>query len=167
SYRRLMRLAPTPAALLTNVDEVREIIRTLGLHWRGRNIVRVARTIVRSHSGRVPRTYEGLKTLPGVGEYVARAVLSFAQRRPAVILDTNTMRIVARVQLREETRRWQTRLDLYDLAGRTGADAAFNYALLDLGALICRPSTPKCGDCPVLDLCGYGRTFRASESVKP
>ena len=152
-YRRLVRLAPTPEALLEHAAEVRRLVRQLGLHWRGRNVVRLARSLVRAHSGRVPRTYAELKSLPGVGEYVARAVQSFALGQPSVILDTNTQRIIGRVRMREGTHRWQTRLDLYELAGTRGPDAAFNYALLDLGALVCRPTRLKCEECPVRDLC--------------
>lgn len=155
-YRQLARIAPTPEALVARAPEVRTLVRKLGLYWRGRNLIRVARALVRTHDGRVPRSEAELKKLPGIGEYVARAVRSFAFKRPAVILDTNTIRIVGRVRARAKPEVWQTRLDLYELAGRAGADAAFNYALLDLGALICRPKDPGCGECPVRDLCDYG-----------
>ncbi len=157
-YRKLLRVAPTPAAMLENASEVRRLVKTLGLHWRGRNMINLARTLVHSHGGEVPRSEVELKALPGVGEYVARAVISFAWKRPAVILDTNTRRIVSRVRKREKPHVWQTRLDLYELAGRKGPDAAFNYALLDLGALICRPTNPLCGECPVRDLCAFRMT---------
>jgi DNA (cytosine-5)-methyltransferase 1 len=156
-YRQLAQIAPSPNALVARAPEVRSLVRTLGLHWRGRNLIAVARALVHNHGGRVPRTETELKRLPGIGEYAARAVLSFAFGKSAVILDTNTTRIVGRVREREKPRVWQTRLDLYDLAGRKGADAAFNYALLDLGALICRPKDPLCGQCPVRDLCDLGR----------
>ena len=160
-YRELVKVAPTPAAMVENASEVRRLIRPLGLHWRGRNMINLARTLVRKHEGEVPRSEEQLKSLPGVGEYVARAVISFAWKRPAVILDTNTRRIVGRVRTREKPHIWQTRLDLYELAGRKGPDAAFNYALLDLGALICRPRKPLCGECPVRDLCSSSETKAA------
>jgi DNA (cytosine-5)-methyltransferase 1 len=157
-YRRLVKVAPTPAAMVKNASEVRRLVRTLGLHWRGRNMIALARTLVRKHGGKVPRSEGQLKSLPGIGEYVARAVISFAWKRPAVILDTNTRRIVSRVREREKSHVWQTRLDLYELAGRKGPDAAFNYALLDLGALICRPTKPHCDECPVRDLCAFRAT---------
>src|SRR5437764_13861884 len=132
-YRRLARIASTPAALLRNAAEVRSVMRSLGLHWRGRNMVAMARAVVRRHNGRVPRTEAELKRLPGVGEYVARAVLAFAMSRPAVLLDTNTRRIVSRVKRDDKAHAWQVRLDLYELAGPQGPDAPLNYALLDLG----------------------------------
>jgi len=156
-YKQLARIAPTPAALLEHAPEVRKIVRSLGLHWRGRKLVTLARDLVKKYDGRVPKSEAELKALPGIGEYVARAVRSFAFKRSAVILDTNTTRIVSRVRARKQPHTWQTRLDLYDLAGRAGADAAFNYALLDLGALVCKAREPRCDTCPVRDLCDFGR----------
>lgn len=156
-YRKLVRIAPTPAALVARAPEVSGLLRTLGLRWRARNLVATARVLAREYDGRIPRSESALRKLPGVGEYVARAVLSFAYRRPAVILDTNTTRIVSRVTAREQGHAWQARLDLYELAGRAGADASFNYALLDLGALVCKPRDPLCDACPVRDLCDYQR----------
>jgi DNA (cytosine-5)-methyltransferase 1 len=152
-YRRLAHIAPTPGALVEHAAEVLQVMRSLGLHWRGRNMVALARTIVRDHSGRVPRNETELKKLPGVGEYVARSVLTFGMGRRAVLLDTNTRRIVSRVTGEAAPSAWQVRMDLYRLAGRDGPDASFNYALLDLGALVCRASTPLCGECPIRDLC--------------
>jgi A/G-specific adenine glycosylase len=73
-----------------------------------------------------------------------------------VLLDTNTMRIVSRLKARDSTRRWQLRLDLYQLAGSTGPDAEFNYALLDLGALVCRAGRPRCAVCPLRSGCATG-----------
>jgi DNA (cytosine-5)-methyltransferase 1 len=154
-YRKLVRLAPTPAALIQRSREARRIMRSLGLHWRGRNIIALARTLVRDHGGRVPRGEPELRKLPGVGEYVTRAVLAFALKRPAVLIDTNTRRIASRVKKRGKSHPWQVRLDLYDMAGSSGPDAQFNYALLDLGALVCRPKAPDCQGCPVRGLCEH------------
>jgi DNA (cytosine-5)-methyltransferase 1 len=152
-FRKLARIAPTPGALIENAAEVLREMRALGLHWRGRNMVALARRIVHDHGGRIPRTETELKKLPGVGEYVARSVLTFAMGRRAVLLDTNTRRIVSRVTGDPAPSAWQVRMDLYRLAGREGPDASFNYALLDLGALVCRASKPLCGECPIRDLC--------------
>ena len=96
----------------------------------------------RDHDGSVPDDELTLRSLPGVGDYVAQAVLCFGFGRRAVLVDTNTQRITARLNDRDTTRRWQIRLDLYRLAGARGPDAEFNYALLDLGALVCRAESP-------------------------
>jgi A/G-specific adenine glycosylase len=130
-----------------------DAMQSLGLRWRAENIIAVARALLDDFGGVVPDTELELRSLPGVGDYVAQAVLCFAFDRRAVLMDTNTSRIVGRYQRHTDTRRWQLRLDLYGLAGPRGPDAEFNYALLDLGALICRAGSPRCEVCPVAENC--------------
>ncbi len=160
-FTELRRLAPTPKKMVARADEALVTMSSLGLRWRAENIVEVARTLVDKFSGRVPKTEMELRSLPGVGDYVAQAVLCFGFGRRSVLVDTNTVRITGRVFGREKDRRWQLRLDLYRLAGAEGPDAAFNYALLDLGALVCRSGTPRCDVCPVRSHCMTG------EGVEP
>jgi A/G-specific adenine glycosylase len=97
--------------------------------------------------------------LPGVGEYVASAVGCFAFGKRAVLLDQTTARISSRLKGRSgPARRWQVRLDLYRLAGESGAEAQFNRALLHLGSTICSTKRPKCLACPVNRHCATFRT---------
>jgi DNA (cytosine-5)-methyltransferase 1 len=152
-YEALADIAPTPEAMLVRPDETLEAMHSLGLRWRAENIVRIAQVLVDEHGGHVPSDEFALRQLPGVGDYVANAVITFGFRRRAVIVDTNTERIVGRVRGREKTPRWQLRLDLHELAGRAGPDASFNYALLDLGALVCGARQPLCTVCPVRASC--------------
>ncbi|HEX3432464.1 MAG TPA: DNA (cytosine-5-)-methyltransferase [Solirubrobacteraceae bacterium] len=157
-FEALSEMAPTPADMVGNATRVRAAMRSLGLRWRADNMVKIARTLVRDHAGRVPENSLALRQLPGVGDYVANAVLAFGFGQRAVIVDTNTSRIVGRVRGREgTTMRWQLRLDLHGLAGRDGPDAEFNYALLDLGAAVCRSGKPLCQDCPVARHCAGKR----------
>jgi DNA (cytosine-5)-methyltransferase 1 len=151
-YRELIRIAPTPAAMTRNREAVMRATRSLGLRWRVDNLLAVARVLVKKFNGEVPSNEADLLSLPGVGDYVTAAVLTFGFGRNAVLLDTNTQRIVGRVRKRV-LRRWQLRLDLHQLAGQPGPDAAFNYALLDLGALACRARDPLCVTCPVRRRC--------------
>jgi len=147
--------------MVARASEALDTMSSLGLRWRAENIVEVARVLVEKFSGRVPTTEIELRSLPGVGDYVAQAVLCFGFGKRSVLVDTNTVRITGRVFARERPRRWQLRLDLYRLAGAVGPDAAFNYALLDLGALVCRAGKPRCEVCPVRSHCATG------ESLKP
>lgn len=152
-YEALASLAPTPGDMVKNAAKARRAMRSLGLRWRADNMVKIARALVDEHGGEVPASDFELRQLPGVGDYVANAVVTFGFNRPAVIVDTNTERIVGRVRNRESTLRWQLRLDLHELAGPEGPNADFNYALLDLGAQACRASSPLCDDCPVARHC--------------
>jgi A/G-specific adenine glycosylase len=155
-FKELGRLAPTPKAMAANADQALQTMGSLGLGGRAENLISVARTLVEDFEAEVPDTELELRSLPGVGDYVAQAVLCFGFGRRAVLVDTNTARITGRVFGREKPRRWQLRLDLYRLAGAEGPDAAFNYALLDLGALVCRAGQPRCDACPVRSHCVTG-----------
>jgi DNA (cytosine-5)-methyltransferase 1 len=157
-YERLCELAPSPAAMVAHREQALAVMYSLGLRWRAENVIAVAETLCTHFDGRVPDHEVELRRLPGVGDYVAQSLLSFAFGRRAVILDTNTERIVGRVH--GHSRRaggWQMRLDLHQLAGREGPDAAFNYALLDLGALVCKAGKPHCDGCPVAGHCIAGQ----------
>jgi DNA (cytosine-5)-methyltransferase 1 len=155
-FIELRRLAPTPETMVAEADLASRTMASLGLGSRAENVIEVARTLIDSFEGRVPDTEIELRSLPGVGDYVAQAVLCFGFGRRSVLVDTNTVRITGRVFAREKARRWQLRLDLYRLSGADGPDAAFNHALLDLGALVCRAGSPRCDVCPVRSHCATG-----------
>lgn len=157
TFAVLRRVAATPQATQAKSDRVRELLHRLGLKWRAENVLEVASILVRDFNGQVPQEEGELKSLPGVGDYVSSALRCFAFGQRAVLLDTNTRRIAARVAGRQASSRWETRLDIYRLSGNEGPTAHFNLALLDLGALICRPSRPRCHACPVAELCDTGR----------
>lgn len=151
-FDALRRVAPSPVALLAHADPV-GALKALGLGARSELLVDVAQTLKARHGGSVPEAELDLRALPGVGDNVAQAVLCFAFGRRAVLLDVTTSRLVRRFCGRTDTRRWQIRLDLYQLGGSLGPDAAFNHALLDHGALVCRSEKPLCHECPVRERC--------------
>lgn len=161
-YEALCKIAPTPQAMADNAGLVTEAMRSLGLRWRAENMIAIAREILERHEGRVPNDIVDLLALPGVGDYVAQAVMTFGYGSRAVIMDTNTRRIASRVRYRQVERPWQLRLDLHQLASSEGPDADFNYALLDLGALVCRAAAPLCGACPVRQQCDTYRQDSAN-----
>jgi DNA (cytosine-5)-methyltransferase 1 len=164
-FQALLRIAPTPQAMVTNASDALEAMQSLGLRWRAENIVKVAEALLELFDGQVPDNDLELRTLPGVGDYVAQAVLCFGFGRRAVLIDTNTVRIVSRLNGRDATRRWQLRLDLHRMAGARGPDAEFNYALLDLGALVCKAGKPLCGECPLREHCVMGSGAEAPSQL--
>jgi DNA (cytosine-5)-methyltransferase 1 len=157
-FEGLRRIAPSPVVLLSHADPV-GALKTLGLGARADLLVEVASAVKERHAGCVPEAESDLRALPGVGDNVAQAVLCFAFGRRAVLLDAATARLVRRFCGRTDTRRWQIRLDLYQLAGPPGPDADFNHALLDHGALVCRREHPLCDACPVRERCVAGGGF--------
>jgi DNA (cytosine-5)-methyltransferase 1 len=151
-YKELCSIAPTPAALLARENPVSELER-IGLGARAEMLVRIAAALEQDFAGVVPAEDAALRQLPGIGDNLAQAVRCFAFGRRAVLLDVTTRRLVGRYLGRSDLRRWQVRLDLYRLAGSAGPDGAFNHALLDHGALVCRADTPRCGECPLAARC--------------
>jgi A/G-specific adenine glycosylase len=129
----------------------------LGYYARARNLPRGAGVVCREHGGRVPGDAAAFRALPGVGDYVAGAVLSiaFGQALPAV--DGNVVRVlcrlfdepgdVARAPLKGTLRAWAAAL----LAPERPGD--YNQALMELGATVCTPKGPLCAQCPLAVLC--------------
>ena len=159
-YEILTCIAPTPQQMVKNATGVLEVMRSLGLRWRAVRMLEMAHAIVEDHGGRVPDSLEELRALPGIGDYVANAVLVFAFGRRSALVDTNTTRIIRRLRGLERGGIWQLRLELYDTAGSGGSDARFNHGMLDLGALVCRPTAPLCSECPVNTHCTTYRLNR-------
>jgi DNA (cytosine-5)-methyltransferase 1 len=156
-FRGLMRVAPRPAALILGPDP-QGALTQIGVKDRASLLVAVADDLETYFEGAVPEDEISLRLLPGIGDYAASAVLTFAFGRRQVLVDRTTARVVARFSGREDSRRFQLRLDLHRLAGATGPDAEFNRALLDLGRDVCRAEQPRCGGCPLRSRCATGRS---------
>jgi A/G-specific adenine glycosylase len=129
----------------------------LGYYSRARNLLRAAQEIDARHGGRFPREYDAALALPGIGHYTAAAVLSIAYDEPLAVLDGNVARVLARLgALRGDLRAptlWK-KLDAMAqklLARKTPGD--WNQAMMELGATICTPKSPKCEECPVAGSC--------------
>ena len=152
----LLSLGETPDSFLGNSKRLAPVLASLGLHWRSVNLVSAAEFVRDRLAGEVPDNWQELTAIPGVGDYIASAVLCFAFGRSSVLMDTNTVRIARRVLGGANQPNWRLRLSLRELAGHRGADVQWNQALLDLGALVCTARAPKCGDCPVRSSCATG-----------
>lgn len=164
AYPRLVAVASTPAALLAHSDPVARL-RELGLKEGAARVVAVARALVAGHGGTVPDSEEALLGLPGVGDFVARAVLCFGFARSTVLYDNTTARVARRLGLQPEAGRHQLRVDLYRLSGTPGPDPGFNRALLDLGRTICRTESPQCALCPLASVCTTATDPAASDVI--
>jgi DNA (cytosine-5)-methyltransferase 1 len=161
-YQQVMEAAPTPAATVQNAPAVLAQLWPLGLRWRSAKVIETAREIVARFGGEVPRNEADLRSLPGIGDYAASAVRCFAYGEPAVLIDANTRRIVSRFTGLEASSSWTIRLEIFRLAGTSGPDEQFNYALLDLGALVCRARGPLCAGCPLRRDCRTAATVGVS-----
>lgn len=150
---------PTPEALAKEApgEAVRHWGR-LGYPRRALNLHACAKAITADFSGTVPATYDELRTLPGIGDYTAAAVASFAYGKSHAVLDTNVRRVLARTIRGEEyppkaTTTAEKRL-AESLIPPVGAPR-WAVAVMELGALICTARSPRCADCPVASRCAW------------
>ena len=143
-YEAFLARFPDPASCAaTPAAETVRLWAGLGYNRRALSLHRAARNVADRHAGRLPGTLAELLALPGVGPYTARAVLCFAFERDVGVLDSNAARVLSRSVTLRPIR--QAEADELVPAGRGWA---WNQALLDLGALVCRPR-PRCDVCPL------------------
>jgi A/G-specific adenine glycosylase len=157
-YLRFLERFPTPAALArAGQDAVLEAWAGLGYYRRARRLHAAARTVVRDHGGRVPRGLDAFGALAGVGPYTRAAVLSIAYGTPLAVLDGNVARVLSRLfAFRAAVRDPRGARALWSLAQslvpmHAGGD--WNQALMELGATVCTPRAPGCGQCPLRRSC--------------
>jgi len=160
-HEEWLRRWPTPADLAaeTSGEAVRAWGR-LGYPRRALRLHAAATAIVEQHGGEVPSSYDDLRALPGIGDYTAAAIATFAHGRRHVVLDTNVRRVLARVATGVEfpaasVTQGERALaaDLLPHDERTAA--TWSVAVMELGALVCTAAGPRCGACPVADLCAW------------
>ena len=145
---------PDPArCAAAPVGAVIEAWAGLGYNRRGVALHRCARAVVDEHDGRLPMDLAALLALPGIGPYTARAVLAFAGERDVAVVDTNVARVLAR-QAGRPLRLVEVQADA-DALVPSGQGWAWNQAMLDLGATVCRARAPDCGGCPVATSCAW------------
>ena len=147
--RFVERWSTVDALAAADESEVLHEWAGLGYYARARNLVACARAV--AARGGFPETEEGLRALPGVGTYTAAAIAAIAFGRRAVVIDTNVERVVARLHGLDRPI-VEARGEIRVLAdGLTPEQDAGDHAqaMMDLGATICRPKSPRCGDCPL------------------
>jgi A/G-specific adenine glycosylase len=164
-FERFVSAFPTLGTLAAaDEQDVLRLWEGLGYYRRARDLHRAARALAAEHAERFPDDPAVVRTLPGFGRYTANAVLSQAFDARLPILEANSQRVLSRLFGRADDPRrgparawlWQAAEEL--LPGRPGARTApgtgeFNQALMELGALVCTPGTPRCGECPLAARC--------------
>jgi A/G-specific adenine glycosylase len=152
---------PTPAALAA--DPAGEAVRAwgrLGYPRRALRLHAAAVAITEEHGGEVPDDLAALRGLPGVGDYTAAAVASFAHRQRHVVLDTNVRRVLGRAFAGKELPGPSVTRAERDLAAELLPEepetaAAWAVGVMELGALVCTAGAPRCAACPLEDLCAW------------
>jgi len=157
-FRRFLRFFPTIARLAeAPTERVLELWSGLGYYRRARNLHLAAQKVARELGGRFPSTYTEVRSLPGIGDYTARAVLSIVCNQPYAVVDGNVARVIARLaalagNISQPAFRRSVEYAAARLISRR-RPGDFNQALMELGQTICLPRSPRCGDCPLRRWC--------------
>ncbi len=157
-YQKFLRQFPSVRALArARREQVLKLWAGLGYYSRARNLHRAAKEIVRQHGGKFPREVTDAQALPGVGRYTAAAVLSIAFHEPLAVLDGNVARVLARLgAVRGDLRapkRWRRLEQAAQQLLAPRGPGEWNQAMMELGATVCTPRVPRCGECPVARWC--------------
>lgn len=164
-YRFMERFPTVEALAAASEDEVLRQWQGLGYYSRARNMHAAARQIV--EQGGFPRSIEGLRSLKGVGDYIAAAVGSIAFGLPAAAVDGNVYRVLARhfgIDVPINTTRGKHTFEaLANELLPPDQASAFNQAMMDFGATWCTPRSPRCIECPVAETCEALRTGRVNQ----
>ena len=155
---------------LSNINE-KEILKSwegLGYYRRAKNLLAAAKIIVRQYNSKLPNTLNELKKLPGIGDYTANALLGLVYDKPTIAVDGNVKRIFARYLNKKESKINFTKL--IDLNKKslfnTERNADFVEAIMEFGALICKPKDPKCEHCCLNKSCRYLKSSRKIKTNK-
>jgi A/G-specific adenine glycosylase len=157
-YERFIRDLPSVAAL-ADADEERVLTLWAGLGYyrRAKNLMAAAREIVTKHGGAIPPEYDALIELPGIGQYMAGAILSIAFNKPYPVVDGNVRRVLSRLYgwTEDSPRRlWKAASRLV----RQAEPRLVNQSVMELGAKVCSFKSPRCLICPIQSSCIAFRT---------
>ena len=167
-YDRFLACLPDVSALAeAEEEELLKLWEGLGYYNRVRNMQKAAKILVEQYGGEMPADYEGIRALPGIGDYTAGAISSIAFGLPYPAVDGNVLRVMSRITCSEEdiakeSTKQKLKQDLTMIMPSESGD--FNQSLMELGATVCIPNgKPLCEQCPVMHLCKAFREGRETE----
>jgi A/G-specific adenine glycosylase len=158
-YEEFMSLYPNIQEL-AKADEkkLEKLLLKIGYHKRRTKIlIEIANYVLDKYNGQIPKSKEALLTIPYVGQYTANAILSLGYGIPSAMVDSNVERIIKRLFFTHLSKKAPLRLvqKIADTLCLKENHQNYNYALLDLGAIVCRYGIPKCKVCPINKFCDY------------
>ena len=153
---RLFPVADTPQAILDlGLDGLKEHIRTIGLYnAKAENIIKTCRLLLERHGGEVPRDRAALEALPGVGRKTANVILNTAFGEPTIAVDTHIFRVANRTGIAPGKTVLEVEKRLLRLVPAEFRQDAHHWMILH-GRYVCTARAPKCGACPISDLCDF------------
>ncbi|MGJ3236669.1 A/G-specific adenine glycosylase [Marivirga sp.] len=150
-------------------DEVMRLWQGLGYYSRARNLHECAKSIVSDYNGEFPNSYNELLKLKGIGKYTGAAIASFAFEQAVPVVDGNVFRVLARYfNVSDDITQPKTFTKFFDIAKELipkEKPSSFNQALMELGAMVCKPNNPNCEICPLAQACSA--RIHTKQSVLP
>ncbi|TSJ43600.1 A/G-specific adenine glycosylase [Mucilaginibacter corticis] len=149
-------------------SEILKLWQGLGYYSRGRNMLKTAQMVRDEYGGKFPERYDDLIKLKGIGEYTAAAIASFSRNEPKAVVDGNVYRVLARYLGISEPINSTAGKKLFQATANEFLNkknpALHNQAMMEFGAMLCKPKNPACGICPVRTGC-YAFTHNATTSL--
>ena len=170
-FNRFIKNLPSINSLAkVNDKRLIKLWEGLGYYSRARNLKKTAVSIIKNFEGKLPDNLEDLLTLPGIGSYTANAILAIAFNKPYIPLDGNIERILKRYLYLKKNKEIQRDylLQRKIVFGKTLRSSDYAQALMELGALICKPKNPLCNQCPIIKNCkSYkNKDFSLTKKIK-
>ena len=170
-FNRFIKEAPNLKSLAKiNNKKLIKLWEGLGYYSRVRNLKKTAQTVIKNFQGKLPNNFEDLISLPGVGNYTANAILAIAFNKPYIPLDGNIERVLKRyLYLKKEKDIQKDSLAKKKIIfGISNRSSDYAQALMELGALICKPSNPLCNQCPISRNCKslQKKDFNLTKNIK-
>ena len=149
----------------SNEQKILKLWEGLGYYRRARNLLATSKVLVSEYNSKLPKTIKEIKTLPGVGDYTASALLGLVHNKPAIAVDGNVKRVFSRIVNKKENK---LNFDQFIEINKkkffnSKRNSDFVEALMEFGALVCKPKDPKCDICNLNKNCKY---FNSSKKIK-
>ena len=170
-YHKFLRRFPNINRLArANPQHVLKVWEGMGYYARARNLRSAAAIVLDQHREAVPQSWQEFRKLPGVGDYIAAAVLSIAFDKPYPVVDGNVKRVLSRLFVMEAAVNTSSSNKIYQSAAADILDQSrpgtFNQAMMELGAMVCKPQNPLCHVCPLQKQCLAFKSNRTMELPK-
>ncbi len=155
-FNRFIKNIPNLKMLAkVNNNKLIKLWEGLGYYSRVRNLKKTAQAIIKNSKGKLPDNFEDLKSLPGIGNYTASAILAIAFNKPYIPLDGNIERVLKRYLYLKKDHEIQKEYlqNKKSIFGSSKRSGDYAQALMELGALVCKPKNPLCNQCPISNKC--------------
>ena len=155
-FKNFTRLIPNLEKLAkVNNQKLMKCWQGLGYYSRARNLKKTSQIIIKKYGGEIPNNFDDLKELPGIGNYTASAILAIAFNEPFIPLDGNIERVLKRyLYLKKESEiKKENLVKKKSIFGMSNRSSDYAQALMEIGALICKPANPLCNKCPIKKKC--------------